>query len=740
MAAQTATPPDQVRKRLGAVVVECGFATERQVTAALASAMGLDIADLRRNPPDLDTVRSLPQAVAQRCGVLVLERTGHRIRVATSDPTNVLALDDVRLHTAASELIVSVATENEVRDYLARAWALSSGNAELTSYFRELQTDAADASDSAADIASATDDAPIVRLVNRVLADAVRARASDVHIQPELGELRVRYRVDGVLRDVMTVPRAAVAGLVSRIKIVAGLDIAERRVPQDGRTRLTVDGYAHDTRVSTLPGLHGEKVVIRLLSRAEAVPEITSIGMDPTQLDDVLAALSMPQGLVLITGPTGSGKTNTLYSAINHIQTPELNIVTLEDPVEIQVPGVTQVQINVRAGLTFARGLRSVLRQDPDIVLVGEVRDAETANLAFEAAMTGHLVLTTLHTNNAPAALSRLVDMGVEPFLVASSLTLVAGQRLARRPCDACAAPYVPEARVLQALGLTAASLDGAGARRGRGCPECGGTGYRGRIGLFEVLSVKPVIRAVLLSTPTEAAVANAARSAGMSTLRASGLAAARRGATTFEEVLRVTTAAEGDGHRCPSCHAGLASDMLICPWCETSVDRGHCVTCSRTLDPAWRRCPWCRTAVEDATPLALPRKPAPRPRLLAVCADPAALADLHAAVGGAVTVDVADTADDALERAATTAYDALVVDDALPGVPALELAARLRTAGRIDARALVLTEADPGDGADLFPRETAVAVYGAKGGDPTALRGRILELAAERAPTKAVR
>ena len=602
---QRETPPGQSRQRLGAVVVELGFASERQVAAALAAHLGLEVADLRRERIEPDVVRLLPQAVAQRGGVLVLGRTPNGLRIAVADPTNVLALDDVRLHTQANELVVLVGVESEIRDYLSRAWSLAQDDPDFATYLEELQPEQAD------EAALATsEDAPVVRLVNQMLADAVRARASDVHVQPEARELRIRYRVDGVLRDIMTIPKAAAAGLVSRVKVIAGVDIAERRLPQDGRIRLSIDGSSVDARVSTLPGLHGEKVVVRLLSRAEAVPEIGTLGFDPTQHEEVIGALGAPQGLVIITGPTGSGKTNTLYSAINHILSPQLNIITLEDPVEIQVSGITQVQINAKAGLTFARGLRSVLRQDPDVVLVGEVRDQETAKLALEASMTGHLVLTTLHTNNAPAALSRLVDMGVEPFLVASSLSLVVGQRLARRPCQACAEPYLPEERVLLLLGLTEAQVAAGTSRRGRGCSDCGGTGYRGRLGLFEVLAVTTGIRSVLLATPTEAAVASAARAAGMTSLRASALAAACRGDTTYEEVLRVTTAVESDGHRCPTCHSGLADDMVVCPWCETPTSRAHCEACARVLDRAWHMCPWCRAPVNRAplTPTPLPR------------------------------------------------------------------------------------------------------------------------------------
>ena len=393
----------------------------------------------------------------------------------------------MKLYTGATELVVLVATESQVRDHLARSWSLSEDSSDVHTLFEGI-----DAQDEAPEEVSAqgVEAAPIVRLVDVVLADAVRARASDVHVEPQAGELRIRYRVDGLLRDVMTVPRNATAAIVSRIKIVSGLDIAERRRPQDGRAKLTVDGLTVEARISTLPTLHGEKVVIRLLPRADNVPMLSRTGLTASQLELVNNALVQAQGLVLITGPTGSGKTNTLYAAIQQVSTPDRNIVTLEDPVEVQVPGITQVQVHERSGLTFARGLRSILRQDPDIVLVGEVRDQETAELALKASLTGHLVLTTLHTNDAVAAVTRLVDMGVEPFLVASSLSLVVAQRLVRRPCDACAAPYVPTARTLSLLGLTEADLEGAAPRRGKGCAECGGTGYRGRTGIFEVLPV----------------------------------------------------------------------------------------------------------------------------------------------------------------------------------------------------------------------------------------------------------
>ena len=397
----------------------------------------------------------------------------------------------------------------------------------------------------------------------------------------------------------MTVPKKVAAALGSRIKVMSGLDIAERRKPQDGRARLQVDNLVIDARISTLPTVHGEKVVIRLLSRGDNVPPLGQSGLEVRQLETLLTGLIAPQGLVLITGPTGSGKTNTLYSAIQQIRSAARNIVTLEDPVEISLTGINQVQVNERTGMTFARGLRAVLRQDPDIVLVGEVRDLETADLALQASLTGHLVLTTLHTNDAVSAITRLVDMGSEPFLVASSLTMVVAQRLVRKPCPRCTAPYTPSARTLELLGLAVGDLTGATPMAGTGCPDCGDTGYRGRTAVFEVLPITAAVRRVLLSTPTEQGLRAAARAAGMLPLRAAGLAKAGRGETTYEEVLRVTHVDAGDGRSCRLCQRSVAEDMVVCPWCATAIDRGHCSSCSRPLDPEWRVCPWCRTVAD---------------------------------------------------------------------------------------------------------------------------------------------
>ena len=729
---QQTTPPGEPRKRLGRLVIDTGLATEKEVATALAEALGLPLVDLGSTMAHPDAVKLLPRAVAERTGVLVLssERGGARITVATADPTNVMALDDVKLYTGAVELAVLVATESQVRDHLARSWSLSEDSSDVHTLFEGMDAGEAEVEDLALQGVEA---APVVRLVDVVLADAVRARASDVHIEPQAGELRIRYRVDGLLRDVMTVPRNATAAMVSRIKIVSGLDIAERRRPQDGRAKLTVDKMTVEARISTLPTLHGEKVVIRLLPRSDDVPMLSRTGLAASQLELLTNALVQAQGLVLITGPTGSGKTNTLYAAIQQVSTPDRNIVTLEDPVEVQVAGITQVQVHEKSGLTFARGLRSVLRQDPDIVLVGEVRDTETAELALQASLTGHLVLTTLHTNDAVAAVTRLVDMGVEPFLVASSLTLVVAQRLVRTPCAACAAPYVPSPRTLALLGLTEADLDEATPRRGKGCSECGGTGYRGRTGVFEVLPVTAQLRQVLLTTPTEAAIGAAARSHGMLTLRASALAAAHLGETTYEEVLRATHVDTVSGPRCPQCSRALADGMVCCPYDGTPVGRDRCTGCDKALDAEWRTCPWCRTPVAGVPAHVVPVEPEQLPRLLVVDDDPGVCAFVEAALTGSAEVVRALSAEQGLALIGSQAFDGVLIDNSLPDLPGLEMIRLLRADPSTLTLPLVLFTGDASPEVERDARRAGADDYLAKPVEPLLLEERMLGLLTSR-------
>ena len=717
--------PGHPRPRLGTVVTEMGFVTEAQVAQALAEALGLELVDLGRTMVVPEHVRLLPRPVAERSNVLILDKVGSKLKLATSDPTNVVALDDVKLYTRSADIEVVVATESQVREQLARAWSLSEDTGDVATLFESLD----DGEETNEDLAQgSTDSAPIVRLVDVILADAVRSRASDVHVEPQAGELRIRYRVDGLLRDVMTVPRNATAAAVSRIKIVSGLDIAERRRPQDGRAKLSVDGYTVEARVSTLPTLHGEKVVIRLLPRAENVPLLSKTGMTPSQLETIGSALIQTQGLVLITGPTGSGKTNTLYAAIQQVSTPDRNIVTLEDPVEVQVAGITQVQVHERSGMTFARGLRSVLRQDPDIVLVGEVRDQETAELALQASLTGHLVLTTLHTNDAVSAITRLVDMGVEPFLVASSLTLVAAQRLVRKPCASCAAEYVPSPRTLSLLGLGPSDLEGATPTRGKGCADCGGTGYRGRTGIYELLPVNAALRKVLLTSPTEAAIGAAARQHGMTTLRASALAAAHRGETTYEEVLRTTHVDAVSGPRCPTCSRALADDMQCCPWDGALVNRDRCRGCERQLDAEWSTCPWCRTTV-DRPVSEVVVAPTALPRLLVVDDDESVCQFVSAALAGAAEVVTARDSDTALNLLGTEHFDGVLVDNGLPDLSGVEFIRLVRSDPKTLTLPLVLFTGASSPDVEREARNAGADDFLAKPVEPMLLEERVLAL-----------
>ncbi len=734
LAMQSGTAEGRPRRRLGRVVIDEGLVTDRQLAGALSEALGLGLVDLSRSSAAPELARLVPRAVAERGAVVVLANDDGHVTVAAADPTNVFALDDVRLYTGATELTVLVATEGQVRELLARVWSSADEAADVTVLFQELDAEPFEDVDLSM---TTTDDAPIVRLVDVIIADAVRARASDVHVEPQVGELRIRFRVDGLLRDVMTVPRSATSATVSRIKIVSGLDIAERRRPQDGRARLTVDGKTVEARISTLPTLHGEKVVIRLLPRSENVPLLSKTGLSTAQLDLLNAALVQTQGLILITGPTGSGKTSTLYAAIQQVSTPDRNIVTLEDPVEVQVAGITQVQVHERSGLTFARGLRSVLRQDPDIVLVGEVRDQETGELALQASLTGHLVLTTLHTNDAVSAVTRLVDMGVEPFLVASSLSLVVAQRLVRKPCSECVAPYVPTPRTLALLGLVESDIGQASPQRGKGCIECGGTGYRGRIGVFEVLPVTAALRHVLLTTPTEASIGAAARAFGMTTLRTAALEAAHRGETTYEEVLRATHVDSVSGHRCPLCSRALADDMEVCPFDGTLVDRGRCGACSRNLDPLWRVCPWCRTPVPGASaPPAEPPPAGPLRRLLVVDDDASVLAFVTAALAGVVEVTGVLDAEHGLALIGDSHFDAVLVDNGLPDLGGVEFIRLVRNDPQTLNLPLILFTGSDDQELELLARHAGADDYLAKPVDPVLLEERIVAVLTREART----
>jgi type IV pilus assembly protein PilB len=515
---------------LGQSLIDAGLVDSKQLAQALAERNGLHYVDLNVFDVDKGAAALIDAAKAKRYRTIPIAFLGEgALLVATADPANLLALDDITMATGY-EVRRAVASLEDIE-------ALIAGLSTLEESVQAIHDETEDVPAQVVELRESADDAPVVRLVHSVIADAVRRGASDVHFEPRAADMRVRFRVDGVVFDSTTVPRHLVSGLVSRIKIMAELDISEKRLPQDGRIGLSVDGHYVDLRVATLPVVRGESVVMRILDKTQVVVELDRLGMDAPERDRFRQAIHGTHGAVLVTGPTGSGKTTTLYAAMNEVNSPEKTLITVEDPVEYELDGVKQVQVHPKGGLTFASGLRSLVRADPDVIMVGEVRDAETAALAIESALTGHLVLTTLHTNDAPLAAARLVDMGIEPFLVAAGIECVVAQRLVRRLCD-CKQPVKLSKAVLARNGFVVER--GFGGFEPGGCVRCARTGYRRRIGLYEVMPMTDHLRRVILERRPADELRAAARAEGMRTLREDGLEKIRCGITSVAEVLRV--------------------------------------------------------------------------------------------------------------------------------------------------------------------------------------------------------
>ncbi len=507
----------------------------------LAGLTGLEVLeDVDLEQVDVELVRQLPLGLAREQGVLPLWEKNGRVLVAMGSPEALSATDDLRVLFSLPVSPVLV-RHDTLRDIINKAFdkASRTASAVMEEIQEEEEDDLTGGLDLEADILDDPNQAPIIRFVNTLLTQAIKDRASDIHIEPFEKELVVRFRIDGVLYEVVKPPPRLQASIVSRVKIMAGLNIAEKRVPQDGRIRIRMAGREIDLRVSTLPVRHGERVVMRILEKG-AVFSLDSTGMEPAELEDFRKHIRRPHGILLVTGPTGSGKTTTLYSALSEINKPDLNILTIEDPIEYELKGIGQTQVNPKIKLTFASALRAHLRQDPDIIMVGEIRDKETADNAVQAALTGHLVFSTLHTNDAAGAFSRLVDMGVEPFLVASSLVAVLAQRLVRQLCSECKEAYEPSAVQLKDVGLTKKDLKGK-VYRPKGCPECLDTGYRGRSGIYELLHVTDDVKHLVMQSADAGSIKKAALANGLVTLRRDGLRKVLDGVTSFDEVVRVT-------------------------------------------------------------------------------------------------------------------------------------------------------------------------------------------------------
>jgi type IV pilus assembly protein PilB len=519
-------------RRTGEVLVERGVLTPDQLARVVAERFGVDHLDLGVFKVDMAAANLLPASAAKRYGAVPVRVMNERtLLVAMIDPGNVLAVDDISL-MSGYEVRAAVAPEEDISTLIQRLNTLD----EMTvqdAMEEESGAEVVDLRESAAD-------APVIKLVNSLIGQGVEQGASDIHFEPVEGDLVVRYRIDGVLSEATRVPRRLVAGVISRIKIMSELDIAERRVPQDGRVALNIDGRAVDVRVATLPLVGGESAVMRVLDKEGATIDLDKLGMVDPERDRFVKAFTRPHGAVLVTGPTGSGKTTTLYGALQMLHTPDKNIITIEDPVEYELSGVKQMQVNIKAGLHFATGLRSMMRADPDIIMVGEIRDRETAQIAVEAALTGHLVLSTLHTNDAPGAVARLIEMGVEPFLVASAVDCVVAQRLARRLCEACKKPVTVEGRIVREHGFHI-DQDVMEVFEPAGCSRCGGNGYKGRLGLYEVMPVTDEIRSLAVGRASAEAIAEAATRAGMRRLRDEGFEKVRSGHTSFAELARVS-------------------------------------------------------------------------------------------------------------------------------------------------------------------------------------------------------
>ena len=529
-------------RSLGAVLVEQGTVSEEEMLAAVGRTLGMPVRrEIALDELDEALAERVPIAFAKTHGLLPLGRgEGGAVRVAVSNPFDTAPLDDLRLLFDGADVLPEVASERVILAAINQVYDRAVGSA------AELAEDAATDLDALADeishepqdLIEAADEAPIIRLVNSLLQQAVKERASDVHLEPFEKEIRVRFRIDDLLQEPMKpLPRALQSSITSRIKIMGGLNIAEKRLPQDGRIRLKIAGKDYDVRLSTVPVAHGERVVMRLLPRTSEMLNLERLGFSKAQLEIWERLIARPNGIVLVTGPTGSGKTTTLYGALSRINTEEKNIITIEDPVEIQLPGVGQIEVNPRIGLTFASGLRSVLRQDPNVVLVGEIRDLETAEIAIQASLTGHLVFATLHTNDSPGAITRLVDMGVEPFLVASSLVAVLAQRLVRVLCPNCKEAWEPTPQQLAEIGVARP----ASVFRPVGCERCHHTGYRGRLGIFELMLVDDDIRALITQRVDAKTIKRKAMEKGMHALRADGARKALAGLTSIAEVLRAT-------------------------------------------------------------------------------------------------------------------------------------------------------------------------------------------------------
>lgn len=542
-------------EKIGSTLTRLGFISEETLVGFLSKQFKAPSVDLSKDSIDPAAIKYVSAEMARRYEVVPIKKRGRILTLAMVNPSDVYAIEDIKFHTGL-EVAPVVAAESSIRRILDKFYQIDTeleavmeeGRGEVMSTMEGEDVELVEFEEEEEDISqlrASGKSAPVTKLVNFLITDAVRQAASDIHIEPYERILRVRFRIDGVLHEVLSPPYRLKGAIISRIKIMATLNIAERRIPQDGRIKVKVGQKMIDLRVSIVPTLYGEKVVMRILDKSALMLDMTDLGFEEEALKVFLKAIELPYGIILVTGPTGSGKSTTLYSALSRLNTPNVHILTVEDPVEYNLRGINQVQVNDEIGLTFAFALRAFLRQSPNIIMVGEIRDSETAEIAVRAALTGHLVLSTIHTNDAPSTINRLIDMGIEPFLVAASVTLIQAQRLVRKICSHCKEPVEPDYRLLEEAGIGREEIEGATIYHGKGCQECGSSGYKGRLAIFEVMPISPKVRQLILERSSNLTMQNAAKQEGMKTLREDVLLKLKHGVTTIEEVIRQTASME---------------------------------------------------------------------------------------------------------------------------------------------------------------------------------------------------
>jgi len=712
--------------------------SEEQLAEAMAEHLKLPYIKLSSLVIDPDAVRLIPEEMARRLTAiairiehLVKDTPAHELAkkrvtefgtdaaakrrpllLAMADPSDFIAIQDLEFASGCSVKPV-VATKTEIDEAITRHYSFDTwihdflqnvepkGDLEILSQDEENDL-------WIVSKANKLQEAPAVKLVNLILQNAIRQRVSDVHIEPGMHHVRVRMRIEGMLCESMQVPKWLQDPLVSRIKILAKLNIADRRVPQDGRIRVVYEKVDVDLRVSTLPTFYGEKVVMRVLGSGKRVPSLSTLGMDEEQMQMLKRATDQPQGLVLVTGPTGSGKTTTLYSILDRKKSPSINILTVEDPVEIQLQGINQVQVNVKAGLTFASTLRSMLRQDPDVILVGEIRDLETAEIVFHAAQTGHLAFSTLHTNSTTATLGRLLDIGIEPYLISSAVNLIVAQRLIRTICPQCKTTYEPDLEALALLRLNMPEYF-----HGSGCDSCNGTGYAGRVAVYEMLRFTTRMREIIGAKAGEVELRRAAIADGLRTLLHEGIEKIKAGITTPEEILRVIEVQEEDqSFACGNCHRGIEESFTLCPYCEHTL-KVVCAGCHKDMKAGWKRCPYCGHPQASHVPSVPARKAAPAadqnpaqdsdwtPRILVIDDDEimrtittAALSQLE----GGCEVLAAPDGPSGLKAIHKHRPDLIILDVQMPGMSGIEVCQALRKELETAFIPVIMLTADTGD------------------------------------------